>query len=157
MFFSTGALAMDVQKEYQLKAAFIYNFMKLIDFGGVPSLTLCVVGNNPFNGALEASSKKGLQGKPISVKKNVGYDALTSCNVVFISQSESGKVSFILSKLSDAAILTVSDIDNFTKSGGIIGFIYKNNKIGIEVNATQAKKKQLHISAKLIEFATAVY
>lgn len=53
-------------------------------------------------------------------------------------------------------ILTVSEISQFVKKGGMIGFVVRNGKVKLQINIDHAKQAGLVISAKLLEIAELV-
>ena len=83
-------------------------------------------------------------------------DIETSCHVLFISSSETENLSRIMDRLKGSSVLTVGEMDGFTRRGGIIGFVVYNNKIGFEVNLGAAKRANLKISSKLLKLAKAI-
>ena len=90
--------------EYQLKAAFLYNFTKFIDWPGesVRSLTfqICVLGQNPFGSELtRLTDGKLIGGHPVQVLTVSNYDLARSCQVVFISASENAHMTSSRPKL----------------------------------------------------------
>jgi len=75
---------------------------------------------------------------------------------VFVSSSETNRLKDILAALDKANILTVSDIPQFSKLGGMIQFVLDGNKIRFEVNLTAAENAGLTLSSELLKVATAV-
>ena len=63
----------------------------------------------------------------------------------------------IFKKLEAWNVLTVSDIENFAQSGGIIGFINIEDKVRFEINVNAAERADLEISAKLLNLAKIVH
>lgn len=146
--------------EYQVKAAFIYNFTRFINWpaetlpkqGGV--IKICVVGENPFKGfirALEGKKTKGMGFKISEVEKFTGGSELDACHIIFISKSNRAKLPAILGLLKGQSVLTISDITRFAKAGGVIGFTTKNKKVRLEVNLKAAERAKLSISSKLLK------
>ena len=109
------------EKEYQVKAAFLYNFTKFIEWPpealNSKNFRICVIGNNPFDGALAPLEKKTLQNLTIKVDSKVTLTGISSCNVLYVSSSEAGNIEEIIEKAKSTPILTVSDIDGFINSG----------------------------------------
>ena len=78
------------------------------------------------------------------------------CHIVFISQSESGRIGDVLATLRGHPILTVSDIDNFAESGGMIGFVVNDNKVKVVVNTKSVVSAAMRVDAQLLEIALKV-
>jgi hypothetical protein len=75
-----------LSKEYQVKAAFIYNFIKFIDWpepapaepdkkADEPAkpITIGIIGENPFGKAFEAVTKKKIQNRQVIIKHFGGF------------------------------------------------------------------------------------
>ena len=147
--------------EYQLKAAFVYNFTKFIDWPGesVRSLTfqICVLGQNPFGSELtQLTDGKVIEGHPVQVLIVTNYHLARSCQVVFISASENAHMKEILSALRGRSVLTVGDSQGFVDAGGIIELLVQDERMRFEVNLHAANEARLKISAKLLSLAKAV-
>jgi hypothetical protein len=143
--------------EYQVKAAFLYNFAKFVDwpaeaFGGSGSpLVIGVVGDDPFGGALDqAINGKTIGGRPLVVRRLKWGQELRSCHVLFISSSERQRLPQIIQSLRGASVLTVGDMGEFTQQGGIINFILEASKVRFEINSRGAEQARLKISSKLL-------
>jgi hypothetical protein len=78
------------------------------------------------------------------------------CHVLFISQSEAADLDRILSELKGRALLTVSDLESFSRRGGIVRFVNENNRVRLRVNVEAAKAARLTISSKLLRVAEIV-
>ena len=147
--------------ESQLKAAFVYNFTKFIDWPGesVRSLTfqICVLGQNPFGSELtQLTDGKVIEGHPVQVLIVTNYHLVRSCQVVFISASEDAHLKQILSGLRGRSVLTVGDSQGFVDAGGMIELLVEDERMRFEVNLHAANEARLKISAKLLSLAKAV-
>ena len=90
------------------------------------------------------------------VQENNLKNVASHCHIVFISESESGRLSEVLAVLKNQPVLTVSDIDNFAESGGMIGFVSNDNKVKVAVNTRSVSNANLRIDAQLLEIAVRV-
>jgi hypothetical protein len=148
--------------EYDVKAAFLLNFTRFIDWpdrtGGETGneLILCIAGEDRFGDALNVIKGKKVRGRTIVINKAVDSNNLTSCDILFISSSEKDRLPSLMAALTDRPILTVSEIEGFTRRGGIINFIIVDNKIRFEINPDAAKQVGIHISAQLLQLARIV-
>lgn len=150
-------------KEYLVKAAYIFNFVKFIEWPGdkavshVPSIDICVMGESPLMGAesvFKAASTAKLTLR--LVKENDVQEAAAHCHVLFVSDSEAGRFKSIISSLKNSPVLTVSDIDGFADGGGMIGFVASDSKIKVEVNTKSVTRAQMRVDAQLLEIALRV-
>ncbi len=146
--------------EYQLKAAFLANFPEFITWpasafsGADAPIVIGVLGNDPFGGALDRTLQgKGVGGRKITIRRSQRVEDLKNCQIVFISRSEQGRLADILASLGSAPVLTVSDIDQFTRAGGAIGFIMSGPNVRLEINNSAAKRAGLVINSRLLNLA----
>lgn len=151
-----------LQREYEIKAAYLYNFINYIDWptealpatGG--TITIGILGENPFGAALNPLNGKQVKGRTLAVKQVGSVKDLELCQIVFVCNSEKTRVSEILGQLKDSRILTVADIDGFAAQGGIINFISERNKVRFEINPEAARRLGLTISSELLKLAKLV-
>lgn len=160
---STGLCAESAtQREYEIKAAYLYNFINYIDWpenafpapGG--TITVGVVGQSPFAPALEVLNGKQIKGRTVALKQITDTKDLDQCQIVFINSSEKARLPELLAKLKDLRVLTVSEIDGFAEQGGIINFISEHNKVRFEINPDAAHRLGLNISSELLKLAKLV-
>ena len=146
--------------EYQIKAAFIYNFARFVDwptqvFADASSpLIIGVLGRNDFGPSLaQTISGKTVQGHPLQFEMFPSLSQATNCQVLFISASERSHVSKIISTLGAARILTVGETDDFIARGGMIRLRIVDDKVRFDINNSAAKSAGLTISSKLLTLA----
>jgi hypothetical protein len=147
-----------LQAEYQIKAAFLYNFARFTSWPEHTSsaFRLCVLGDDPFGEALDALAGKSIHNEPLVVAHAYNPAELDGCELVYISTSYTGKLDKVIALLREQTILTVSDIDAFIDQGGIIGFRIIENKVRFEINASAAATAGLSISSRLLSLASRV-
>jgi hypothetical protein len=150
--------------EYQVKAAYLYNFGKFVNWSSSftpsnkESFAICIVGQDPFGTALEATvAGEKVGGKPVEVRRISKKQDAASCRVLFVSASERDRLDEVLTDFAPVNILTVSDMPNFTSHGGIIQFVVIENKIRFEVNLSAAERSNLNLSSELLKVAVAVH
>jgi hypothetical protein len=148
-------------REYALKAGFIYNFTKFITWPDEVNrtmrkkgLTLCVLGQDPFGPILETLSKK-LKDRDVTlhIKRPASSQYLSQCNIVFISASENGRLKNILSRYTGSPILFIGDTKEYGRQGVGINFYIDSNKIRFEINANSLKKRNIRIGSELLDIA----
>jgi YfiR/HmsC-like len=155
-----GGIQAQASNEYQVKAAFLYNFAKFVDwpaeaFGDRNAqLVICVVGDDPFGGALDqAINGKSIGGRSLAVRRLKWGQELRSCHVLYISSSERKRLAQIIQSLRGASVLTVGEMGEFAQQGGIINFIWEANKVRFEINSQGSDQARLKISSKLLSLA----
>ena len=165
LFFSLAQdlSAQSASKEYQVKAAFLYNFSQFIEWpagvlsGSQSPLVIGVLGNDPFGGYLDELVRgERVNNHPLVVRHFHQAAEIRTCHILFVSQSEANQVDQILAHLKGRNILTVSDIDNFAVRGGMIRLVTENNRIRFRINLEAARGANLTISSKLLRAAEIV-
>jgi YfiR/HmsC-like len=164
IFYATLAPQVQAQtstpSDYVVKAAFLYNFAKFVVWPDNNSsenddfFEIGVLGDNPFDELLKKSAAgKSIKGKSVRIREVQTLDSIGTCQVLYISTSEKTRYKEILARIADRPILTVGDSREFTKSGGIIAFFVKDNKVRFRINVSAAAKVGLDISSKLLKLA----
>src|SRR5437879_6508503 len=119
-FFLMQASAQEYRSgEYELKAAILFNLLKFVEWPAsayssaeVPTV-LCTLGQDPFGSALNEYSGKGVNGRPLSVRRLQRDDDAHGCHLVYISSSERKVLTDILTTLKGGPILTLGEMDQF--------------------------------------------
>ena len=119
-------------------------------------MVLGVLGDDPFGHELDVIKHKNINGRPIAVKRFESLDDYEPCHILFINFGEKHILKKMLFEMKDKHVLTVGDAEGFAKSGGMIGFVEKENKIRFEINVTAAKQSDIKISSNLLKLATIV-
>lgn len=157
-------------KEYQVKAVFLYNFIKFVEWPGAQALAqthaanICVIGEDPFGPALNVFKQASTAQLALNVTRNISDAAIPRCHILFISKSEEGRVSQILSAVRGYPVLTVSEISGFADAGGIVEManteksigLFSKNKINLRINVKLATAAGMRIDAQLLEIASEV-
>ncbi|HZI32058.1 MAG TPA: YfiR family protein, partial [Candidatus Binatia bacterium] len=146
--------------EYQIKAAFLYNFVKFVEWptqayaGSTSPTVIGVLGENAFGGELEkALRNKVINHHPLRFKKLDSVTEATNCQVLFISASERSRFPQILETLRGKSVLTVSESAHFIPDGGMINFILVDRKVRFQINNGAARQAGLIISSDLLNLA----
>jgi|SRR5580704_16298670 hypothetical protein len=144
--------------EYEVKAAFLFNFTRFVDWpqsSGSSPFCIGIAGADPFGGALEEAVKgRSAGGHAISVKHFKPGEESADCQIVFISGADAKKMRAALGRLQHAAVLTVGEGAGFCHGGGVIAFEVEDNKVRLDINPEAAQRAHLQISSKLLTLAT---
>jgi hypothetical protein len=149
--------------DYQVKATYLYNFGRFIEWpekvaaaqGG--SFTVCVLGQDPFGPSLDATlAGETIGGKTIVAKRISSAEESDNCQILFLSLRDDSRVNKIIADLDKKAVLTVSDMPQFVKRGGMIQFVLEGKRVRFEVNLTATQHAGLTLSSELLKVATAV-
>ena len=105
-----GGSAAEGASEYEVKAAFLFNFTKFVEWPGTAfagdsdPITICILGENPFGNLLEDVVRdKRVNGRQMAVQHAPSVSAAAGCQIVFIASSEQGRLGEILDRF-DALI-----------------------------------------------------
>ncbi len=155
-----------LSREYQIKAAFLYNFVKFVEWpaeafaDASDPIIFAVLGEDPFGDILEQTVKdKILNNRRLVIKRIKKFEKgqdLDDCHILFISTSEERLLEKIVETLKDSSVLTVGEMKRFAQRGGIINFTTKKNKVRFEINVEAAKRATLRISSRLLDLAKVV-
>jgi hypothetical protein len=142
--------------EYEVKAVFLYYLAKFIEWpdkslDNSPTLTVYILGDDPFGAHLDAIKGKLIKGKSVVVKQIASPAALKNAGILFISSSEKEQLQDILKGISRLPILTVGDTQSFANRGVMVNFYIDNDKIRFEINLETARLAGLKISSNLLK------
>ena len=164
-------------KEYQIKAAFLYNFIKFVDWpkDKMPDvnepIVVGIIGKDPFGNAIDIIKGEYVKDKKLVVrwfksfedsKKSDEKDkpgahreieAIRKCHMLFFCSSEKKGIKEIIKSLKGSHVLTVGDVNGFLESGGVINFIMENKKVRFEINIPAAKRAEIEIRSQLLRLA----
>jgi hypothetical protein len=146
--------------EYQVKAAFLFNFAKFIDWPARKfiqpdsPLVIGIVGNDPFNGLLdEAVQGKCINDRAVLIKHIDTMEELRKCHILFVCRSEDDRIGPILKEVGSDNVLTVGETDKFVSHGGMISFVMVGDSVRFQINDNAARHAGLKISSKLSSLA----
>lgn len=147
----------------QVQAAYLYNFGKFVKW---PALTpanqsgafvICVLDQDPFGETLQLTlAGETVAGKPVVIKRLSRFQDASACHILFIGASQTRDLKAILSAVDESAVLTVSDMPDFSKRGGMIQFVFDGDRIRFEINLEGAEKSHLVFPSELLKVAVAV-
>jgi hypothetical protein len=151
---ATGVLHLQqVPLEYQLKAAYLFNFVKFVEWpsdAGAGPITICVAGRNPFGNALaetlrgEHVSRRALAARVIDMPE-------PGCHVVFMPH---GVASAVYLRAADGMpTLTVGETPGFIAEGGIVNFVAERGTVRFQISPRAAERAELRISSHLLRLA----
>ena len=157
-----SALAAASVGESDVKAAFILNFIKFVEWPASAfsspedPILISVVGKDPIGDSIDGLNGKTVSGRRVVVRKARDLAALERCHVLFIGASEKAELAPVLGAVQRWPALTVADFEGFAGRGGTIGFIRQENRVGFEINEESARKAGLKVNAKLLYLGKSV-
>ncbi len=150
-------------REYTVKAAFVYNFARFTQWpdaafqDAASPIQLCVLGQDPFDGALNSIAGKTIGSRELLVSYPIWASEVRGCHILFISESAGARLTEIVTYLDGSPVLTIGDSPDIARSGGIIGLENVENRIRFQVNLDAARRSGLRLSSRMLDLATSVH
>ena len=154
-----GAEAQARPHEYQVKAAYLFNFLSYVQWPGEPAsrtqpITLCVLGGDPFGDILTRAVRgRRSQGREVRVTPVGRTVEVDRCDVGFIPAEASPPPAAWLEKLDGRPVLTVGEGRDFAMQGGMIAFVVEDETVRFDVNLASARASGLQLSSRLVRLA----
>jgi hypothetical protein len=143
--------AQTVPLEYRVKAAYLFNFAKFIEWPVEPGpLTICVAGRNVFGDVLSDTVKgEAIDGRPLVVR--VLLEPEPGCHITFVPRGAAAPA--YLRAARSFPELTVGEAPDFIAQGGIINFVIESGSVRFEIDTAAAERSGLRISSRLLRLA----
>jgi hypothetical protein len=139
---------------------FLLNFASFITWpssafaNSSASFNICILGEDPFGVEVDITvENEKIEGHAVVVQRLSNLKNVASCQIVFISQSEKDNLTTLLTTLQRRPILTVSDIEEFVKTGGMIQFFKQGTKVRFLIDPITVKGVGLQVSGNLLRIA----
>jgi YfiR/HmsC-like len=153
-----------IDREYTIKAAFLYHFLTYIDWPAgtfVDPQQPFVIGvfeTDPFGAVLDKiAATKNVAGRPIEIRRLQSTESLLECHIVFIPEVvDPAAQRNVLSIVANSHVLAVGETDDFVELGGAAQFFVEGNKVRFAFNTDVVERNQLKVSSKLLSLAKIV-
>jgi hypothetical protein len=143
--------------EYQIKAMFVFNFTKYVEWPDAKSsdfFVIGVIGESEITEPLEKIAiQKKVGDRKIAVKV-LSPEAEEFCNIIIVSKSKLNKLDQIEKRYAGKGVLIVSDE---SQRSAAINLVTRDNKIRFEINPALAKSGGVKISSQLLSLAVEVH
>jgi hypothetical protein len=146
--------------EYSLKAVFLYNFVRFVDWpesvftSPEDPFVIGIVGQDPFGSLLyEAIAGETYHGRPITIAHFAGPREIGHCHLLFIPHENRARVDEILAKVRDQNVLTVGESETFLDHGGMIALTTEQSRVHVRINAAALRNTALGVSSRLLQVA----
>jgi hypothetical protein len=152
---------MEVNREYAIKAAYLYNFGRYVEWppqsfsSGDSPFVVGVLGKDPFGPILdEIAVVKKIEGRRIVARRFATMADYKPCQILFVAASAGPEQKAAAVKMAEhSPVLLVGEEPGFAQQGGTVAFFVEQNKVRFEINLEAAKREQLKISSKLLSLA----
>lgn len=146
------ANAQDISLEYRVKAAYLYNFVKFVQWppeAREGPLNICIAGRNPFGTVLaETIHDESVDGRGLTSR--VILEPEPDCQVLFVPEGAPGAY---LRAARRTPTLTVGETDGFLDEGGVITFVKQGSNVRFAINTEAADQGKLRVSSRLLQLA----
>ena len=158
-----SAPATTAPNEYQVKAVFLFNFARFVEWPAVTFVNaeapfaLCVYGDDPFGADLDTVVRgESAGGRPIVVRRMHDLREVGQCQIVYISGSADRELESVVATLDRRATLTVSDVEGAARRGAMIRMMTVGGKIRLSINIDAVRASHLTVSSNLLRAAEVV-
>ena len=150
----------DAQREYAVKSVFLYNFCRFIEWprdafaGPNEPIVIGIIGEDPFGRLLEETVQgETMRGRLIRIERYRKLAEIRGCHLLFISRSETARITEILAAVAGRSVVTVGETDLFLDRGGMIALTTDQNRVRLRINPTPLRAASLNVSSKLLRVA----
>jgi YfiR/HmsC-like len=149
--------------ESAVKAMFVYNFLKFVEWPSAAStapgesFVVCIIGEGETPDAVQHFLEAKTIGDQALVVRRARWDeSLAGARAVFVVERDSKRLRHILDAAATAGVLTIGEGDGFTTYGGVIGLLVENRKVRFDVDTSAAQTARLRVSSKLLALSRTV-
>jgi YfiR/HmsC-like len=150
--------------EYQVKAAFLFNFAKFVEWptgaflSETTPISLCVFGQDPFGGALDEIARgEAIHNREIVVRRTNELPSMNSCQLIFVGNKEHKRLSELLNAVRGVSTLVVGETEGDAEAGTVIQFFSEGRQLRFAVNVDAMQRAKLSFSSKLLALAKIVH
>jgi YfiR/HmsC-like len=159
--FPVAAVVQDTL-ENDVKAAFLFNFTKFIEWPALPGpdaepFRICVMADDRFDRAVD----RIIEGETVDGRRLVRSEPQTAqdaraCAMLYVGRAAGDRGVRLLGAVRDLPVLTVGDSPLFVQQGGAIQFVLENNRVRFDIGAPAVQRSGLKVSSKLLRIARTV-
>lgn len=147
--------------ETDIKAAFLYNFAKYIEWPAPTSMSaefrVCAFGDASFISSLDTIIEgETIDGRPVRRFRPPSAEAARSCHILFVARSEMSRATDLITAVRGSPVLTVGDGPDFLQKGGMVSFVRDGNRVRFDVDTNVAQAAGLVLSSRLLRIARRV-
>ncbi|MEO8622517.1 MAG: YfiR family protein [bacterium] len=150
--------------EAQIKAAFVFNFLKFVDWPATATrrsdeqLVVAIIGDGPSADAVTAFlTAKRVGERPIVVKVLNWDQSLAGVHAAFVSETDARKRRRVFDAAASASVLSIGEGHDFALRGGVIGLVVEEQRVRFDIDADAAEAARIRISSKLLALGHAVH
>lgn len=141
-----------------IKAAFLYDMARSTQWpsSAGPAIEFCIYGSDPFGQSAGVIDGQPVHARVLEVRAGIEMDEAGSCDILFIGSSAADEVPELLAATQGRSILTVSELPDFTKQGGMVRLKEVDNRLRFDLNLTAVWRAGLEVRSDTLELADSV-
>jgi hypothetical protein len=144
-----------VSSESQLKAAFLVNFLKYVEWpaSGASTANICLFGRDTLGASLAGYEGRSVGGREVRVHRITGPDQAAQCQILFMPDTEEARFGVVLRWVENQPTLTVSDAEVFTRMGGAIALVRLEGRLQFDINMDALNRHGLKPHSQMMRLA----
>ena len=147
--------------ENDVKAAFLYNFTKFVEWPPAPPsaepFRLCVLADPDFMRAVDRTiADESVDGRRLVRVEPQSVEEVRTCAMLYVGRRQLDRGGRLLVAARDLPVLTVGEGPRFVQQGGAIGFVLEDNRVRFDISASAVQRSGLKVSSKLLRIARSV-
>ena len=154
LLFTSGGTGAQVLSEQQLKAAFIVNFLRYVEWPETNrGATICLFGRDTLGVTLANFEGRTVAGKEVVLRRVLSPDQMAGCQIVFVPEVEDARFNAVLRWLDGQPMLTISDAEYFAQLGGGIALVRGESRLLFDINLNTMSRAGLRPSSAMLRLA----
>ncbi len=156
-----GSNTAAAKSEEAVQAALILKFAKFVEWprtefrSASSPIVIGVLGDDRLRELLTFMAiDKKVSGRELKVVDANTSSSWSSVQILFIDESESDKLSRVLTSVNGKSVLTVSEAEGFAEQGGMIYLGRGSKKLNLTINTAATRAARLNVDSKLLGIAT---
>jgi hypothetical protein len=164
LFVGTRLHAQTSSDEAQVKAAFVYNFLKFVEWppdafrGPQDAFVVGIVGEGDVADATERFlAAKQVGARPIVVHRLKWDQSFAGVHAIFIAERDAKRLHHVFESATAASALSIGEGEDFATRGGVIGLLIDGSKVRFDIDTDAAQMSGLHVSSKLLALTRVIH
>ena len=148
--------------EYNVKAAFLLNFARFIEWPDTAFATaqapihVCVFGHNPFGDRLARTLQgENVHNRALTARQVKSQGESAACHLLFVPSGNESRAAAVIQQENSFAV-TVGESPRFEAMGGAVNLVLEEGRVRFNVNLQPVESRGIRISARMLQLASRV-
>ncbi|MGJ5815995.1 YfiR family protein [Paludibaculum fermentans] len=156
---SGEAMAVPGAEEMEVKAAFVLNFLRLVNWESIPgeenatTLSICTLGPSEFGAAVRSAAKDKVIGNRTVAFKGKTEPDVAHCRVLLVDGTQYEMARGLVRALGHQPVLTIGNGAGFVQIGGMFELVVGERKVQFDTNLQAVRASRLDVSARLLNLS----